>query len=222
MKICTKCNQEKYEDQFHKQKSGKNGKTSWCVKCFRVYQKSYYLKHRNLTGTRNPKEQDRLNYLPENNLIKKANVAAWTAGFVDGEGSFSVRYDRSRGWHVFVVSGTVCQNDKRPLLKLQSLYGGRINQEKGRTIYRWGIYGLSLAKYLREVIPFLIVKKEEAELCLKFRELLERRNGGKVPDDELKERFDLLEKYRCLRSAKKNQSFSRMHGVPCRNVGQDI
>ena len=172
----------------------------------------YHLTHKVLKGTRKSREQNPSDYVPEDDLIQKANIAAWAAGFVDGEGSFSIVYQKSLKHHSFIVVATACQNDIRPLLKLKEVYGGTIYQEKRDEIYRWHIYGFALARFLREVIPFLIVKKEEALLCLKFREILERRNGGKIPEEELSERFKLVEEYKVLRESKRNRTFPSMNG----------
>lgn len=40
MKVCSKCNEEKPLDEFHKQKRGKYGRRSQCKVCARAYQES--------------------------------------------------------------------------------------------------------------------------------------------------------------------------------------
>lgn len=185
---------------------------SWCISCFRKYQRKYHLSHKVLKGTRDRRKQNPDDYTPTEELTRKANVAAWAAGFVDGEGSFSIIYQKSLKYNCFSVVACACQNDIRPLFKLKEHYGGTIMKMNRDDAYRWHVYGFGLTRFLKEMIPFLVVKKEEALLCLKFREILERRNGGRIPEDELKERFGILEEYKMLRESKKSRTLPAMNG----------
>lgn len=87
----------------------------------------------------------------------------WAAGFIDGEGCIRISHK---------VRVSVLQVDPRPLIQLQVLFGGsiRINRHstgpKRRRIYVWEIGSRQARTMLEQILPFLIVKKDQAELAL--------------------------------------------------------
>lgn len=90
---------------------------------------------------------------------------AYLAGFFDGEGCISV----VRGGPTIAVA--VVQVDRRPLDALAEHYGGRVaphgKPKPGhRQAYRWQIYSANARVFLRDILPFLVVKRESAEMVL--------------------------------------------------------
>ena len=45
-KLCTTCNKEKDLDLFYKNKSRKDGHSSWCKSCDKEYNRKYYIKNK--------------------------------------------------------------------------------------------------------------------------------------------------------------------------------
>lgn len=96
----------------------------------------------------------------------------YIAGFVDGEGHVrcSVRKDTPVGWAFAVV---IANNDLRALEAIQKEIGGRIYRRKRysprhRQGYVLSIAGRKKVRALLEVLlPYLIVKREAAERCLR-------------------------------------------------------
>lgn len=104
------------------------------------------------------------------NVIQiKRNEAdlAWAAGFFDGEG------------HIVEYKGrptqlTVAQKDDKPLRKLKRLFSsGRIyyrefklKSGKDSWIYTWAVTGKAVPTILELMLPYLCVKKQEAEGAL--------------------------------------------------------
>lgn len=93
---------------------------------------------------------------------------AYAAGFFDGEGH--VRCDIHNGYPMLKVS--VSQQDPQPLDWLQTLFGGRVYfRTVGSTKYRfktngchtWQIHTTDAYLFLDVVLPYLMVKKQEAE-----------------------------------------------------------
>jgi hypothetical protein len=85
---------------------------------------------------------------------------AYAAGFFDGEGHIS--YPKSsKAHHLQVV---VAQVDRAPLDWLQLYFGGRVrfyhNARAG--IHRWTLSTSQAASFLEAVLPYLIVKHNEA------------------------------------------------------------
>lgn len=90
---------------------------------------------------------------------------AYAAGFFDGEGH--VRCDMIRGYPHLMV--TIAQNDRQPLEWLQILFGGHIRLQhvkKTGNCHNWNVNTTDAQYFLEAVIPFLMVKKAEAEEAL--------------------------------------------------------
>ena len=127
--------------------------------------------------------------------MKANELRAYLAGFLDGEGTISIarivdlkrgkQYPRYRA--IFQIGNTV----KAPLELFQNHYGGTVTSTKRKKaqhlqFYVWRVLGgLELDKLLTDVVPFLIVKKEQAQLVIQLRERirmtdLSRNNSGQL------------------------------------------
>jgi hypothetical protein len=137
-----------------------------------------------------------------------SNDIAYLAGFFDGEGCIqinkSLRKDRinSRYW----VTISAVQVFPTPLLKLQKLFGGQINVRSDIASHRnlgcWRIQGTKAKIFLETMIPFLDVKREEAELALEFANILSRDRGyRKTPLtlEEITQRDDLKQRVHSIK-----------------------
>lgn len=109
--------------------------------------------------------------------------AAYFAGFVDGEGSFSVFRAGGNGRNI-VVAMQVGQLDPRPLQMLQAVYGGSLilspnataHAVRAKPIWRYMLRGPALTRCIEDLLPYLIVKRERAELALAIRRMMKK--GG--------------------------------------------
>jgi hypothetical protein len=99
---------------------------------------------------------------------------AWAAGIVDGEGSIVLQKHKTRGY--WALSVTVGNTDPRMLTILRDLFGGSISryQPAGprKPIWKWNVASRKAEHCLRQVLPWLVTKREQAELGLRSRELL--------------------------------------------------
>src|SRR6516225_3672191 len=98
----------------------------------------------------------------------------WAAGFFDGEGCISIakhqpnpKYYQHN--HSYAVKLTVYQNMRAPLKCFKELFGGTIKLrpatgKQKRNGWVWSIGGQALVAALTQMLPYLIVKKEQAEL----------------------------------------------------------
>jgi len=95
----------------------------------------------------------------------------WAAGFFDGEGCVYIQHRKNT--NVYFLKATVVQKDLEPLNILQALFGGSVN--KRRTAPgMWSVSTRMAEKALRELMPFLLVKRKEAELALSFQSRMGR------------------------------------------------
>jgi hypothetical protein len=112
----------------------------------------------------------------------------WAAGFLDGEGCIAVSSNRAgRASRSLILSLQASQVNPQPLHRLVELFGGSIAARSGRGIrrdhYTWRIAGATAARALRDVEPHLTVKRQEAQLGLRFQDGLFRRSPGRALND---------------------------------------
>lgn len=135
---------------------------------------------------------------------------AYLAGFFDGEGCIHlaerVAYTRyltkSRGQTRYSYSGFVAiikisQNVRRPLEIFQELFGGKVRVrghmgEGGRTCrhFEWECPRTQMIAMLESLIPYLIVKKDEAEVAIRFCQTFQR--GKKLTEEQRNERRAMI------------------------------
>ena len=112
----------------------------------------------------------------------KKEVKAYIAGFLDGEGSISVNkmnevksFNRIR--HRLSASLTNC--NKEVLLFVQSLYGGTIHRHRRTDVrhtpcYRWRAEGKTAIKFIKDIYPYLRIKRVHAEIAFEFAKTLRK------------------------------------------------
>lgn len=147
---------------------------------------------------------------------RQAVLWAYLAGLIDGEGSFVIqktsvekiaKSSRSKTpkYLAYFCIGMV---DKEPLDLIKDTIGmGKVYEERvpnRRSIWRIRFAGrITLMPFIRQLLPYLIVKKKQAELLLNFCEnwVTPDNEGGKrklVSDEELQRREEAYLKMRKL------------------------
>lgn len=143
-------------------------------------------------------------------------VLAWVAGLIDGEGCIYIRKrtekapSRKERSPSYALSLTVKMTHKPTIEELKNIFGvGRIHREtpgklNKKVSWRWAVSTQEGADILRMILPYLKVKREEAELAIEFSEVSKRssfgRNTVKVEISELRDSF-----YRKLQELKKQE-----------------
>lgn len=117
--------------------------------------------------------------------MSKSHRLAWAAGFIDGDGFITIQNRKS------IVNGKTysgqylrlgaCQAKQDVLLELQSLFGGSIREKNSgpnkegynrKQQWVWTLSTEQAAECLRQLIPFMIHKKEVAVLGLQFQQTM--------------------------------------------------
>lgn len=122
----------------------------------------------------------------------KWNDLAYCAGVIDSDGTIGVK----RSTYAMRVVGDakqtmyserVCVRQVEPqaVTLLHALFGGRFakakpSTKKGRALYEWQVTDLNAAKCLLAVLPYLRIKREQAENCLALRGLKEKSKKQRV------------------------------------------
>ena len=116
-------------------------------------------------------------------------ITAYTAGFFDGEGCITGRLRPTGSVRVAIV---VSQVNPRPLRVLKVWYGGGIFYVEAQQIYTWQLTKKSdVRKFLEAILPFLIVKKNQAIVALQMLE---------TPATDHKKQQDLREQLSWLKT----------------------
>jgi hypothetical protein len=101
----------------------------------------------------------------------------WAAGFFDGEGSIRATSSSGKGKSASARC-TVTNTDPRPVMKFHELFGGVVSVRENalvpnwRRSFEWTIQGAELDSFIRSVLPFCVVKREQLELLVEFRKLM--------------------------------------------------
>lgn len=116
---------------------------------------------------------------------------AYAAGIIDGEGCIRVN---KQGTRRHVVRVHVTNTDLRLVNWLRERFGGYIWTEDGHYMpnakirHVWEVSALKAAAFLEIVYPYLMLKKEQAEIALALQATKQRRGPTPVPVEVLAER----------------------------------
>lgn len=108
----------------------------------------------------------------------------WLAGFFDGEGSVTVTYDkyvRKNGSRTFRLIVQITQNDKDVLARIAAQHGGAV-RAKGVRCHVLRMESIQAERFLKFLLPSLVLKRHVALLALRYRTLSGnqyRRHTGK-------------------------------------------
>lgn len=152
----------------------------------------------------------------------------YAAGLFDGEGWITLnRRVKPNSDHIqyqlFVGVGMVY----KPIIEaLQSSFGGNIfikktspaQSERTRTGFLWTASSNPAEEFLTKVVPFLIVKREEAELAIEFQQHMRHHRQAHTLRyrPELREEFMAYREgvYHQLRALKRREFFTPVDGDP--------
>ena len=105
---------------------------------------------------------------------------AYIAGLVDGEGCITIakrknghhKEGKGRSWYYSPIV-TIANTDKRMVDFVVNCYKGWITKPKPqkshyKQLYAWFIGGDRMKEFLKDILPYLIVKRKQAEIVLAF------------------------------------------------------
>lgn len=118
-------------------------------------------------------------------ILERSHKLAYIAGIFDGEGSIGVSIARPKGarkTNSYRVRMRVSMCDDRAIILLQELFGGKIkthqpSNPKHKLQYDWMLRSWDARQALKELLPFLVIKKERAEVAIM---LIERVSASNV------------------------------------------
>lgn len=129
-----------------------------------LWSEVYYCGEENLIITRND--------VLESTMLKRIDdsILAYTAGLFDGEGCISTTSNKYTKLILDIASTNV-----QVIHFLVDNFGGTgydkkylYRKEYYRQIWRWRLNGIHSQEFLKQIYPFLIIKKRQVELALAF------------------------------------------------------
>lgn len=98
----------------------------------------------------------------------------YLAGLIDGEGYISIKPGKSKAgiWFGPVIKMALTEKSAYILFEIKELLGGYVYRRtyknpKYNVSFYWEVYGFdNVEKVLRYILPYLILKKEQAKLVL--------------------------------------------------------
>jgi hypothetical protein len=133
-------------------------------------------------------------------------TASYIAGYLDGEGYFGItknRYNHKRKTKGYFYRAIIKATSIDPEIInwLQESFGGWKNKRKfegnQKDAYTWEFCGTGLIPFIRKIVPYLKIKKEQAQTILKAQKLKEKAENkgariGIIFPDGIKQELDTL------------------------------
>ncbi len=139
-----------------------------------------------------------------NDLVARA---AYAAGIIDGEGYIGIKcserahVQRSRSHRVYVAVGNT---DEGMIEFLNNNFGGSVEykefpEQNRAPMWRWRTSAKNAVDFLKFIYPYLITKKEQAEVAFALQETMNDVNKGKgLSEETLKLRDTYLDRIHVL------------------------
>ena len=154
----------------------------------------------------------------------KDTELSYIAGLVDGEGSISISKPTNSN-NSFTLEVTVTNKDKQVISWLKESFGGgiRVKYKPEEKFYWSDCYGWKISAqkglvFLKKILPFLRIKKRQAELAIEFQESIRYMSGKLVPTNTLNVRYGMWKSMIKLNGrglkAIKNGSAPSLPGTP--------
>ena len=142
--------------------------------------------------------------------------AAYMAGIMDGEGTFYIgNYsgNRKNGDKHFQTVIAVCTTDKSLMEWLIDIFGGsfraytpnQMSKNGRKQVYRWAATSNRLLHICEIILPYLVIKKRQAEIMIKIRSTYKdeqnikgRQNVQNLPAGTLELRQQLMNELKLL------------------------
>lgn len=108
---------------------------------------------------------------------------AWAAGFLDGEGYIGVtrNFNKRNGRMYYRIDLNAAQVHLAPMELLKSMFGGRVNfhQNKHQGYWYWRVYGEEARQAIVLLLPYLVVKRKQADMAMQFDAVSQNKPGGR-------------------------------------------
>jgi hypothetical protein len=158
--------------------------------------------------------------------------SAYAAGIFDGEGYvdiYQATLSKASKSPSLMLRVVISQKDGRLMHWLQDNFGGHVQQARKDkySIYRWDIRSQAAARFLSQILPYIVVKKEQALIALQYETMkgkyLETLKGSRgfrqLTEKEMQERLALKDQ---LKKLKREYSTYTKNGAATTTKRKDL
>lgn len=146
------------------------------------------------------------------NALLTNEQLAYAAGFFDGEGHIQIRRHSKRGSYMLAISAV--QATENPLQLFVNGFGGTLKRRlipyrnTFRVLWTWQCSSASAQDALEAMLPYLRVKRDEADLALEFRRTFRPQFGerSKNPPELEEKREAMMYGLQDMRKAKRESA----------------
>ncbi len=120
----------------------------------------------------------------------KKEIKAYAAGIFDGEGYIGIdkvsKSTGSKNYH-YGIRVIISQKDGLIMDWLKDNFGGNVYHQKREqkySIYRWRIHSKKAVEFLKNIYPYVLIKKSQIDLAIKFdKERIEKLTKNRLGKD---------------------------------------
>jgi hypothetical protein len=115
--------------------------------------------------------------------MTRAEQVAYAAGFFDGEGHIRIQRHSKRGSYMLSISAV--QATPEPVEFLKKVFGGTVKKRamvyrnQPKAMFTWQASSKLAGEILKEMMPYLIAKADEADLAMVFRATFRAQYGDR-------------------------------------------
>lgn len=135
----------------------------------------------------------------QNEIINRELMLAYAGGLIDGEGCIGIYGNSHNGNYQLRISVEMVHNNGLKILN--QLFGGRWYNQKAkaprRARYKWMLFNSKAEKALKQLIPYLLVKHNHAQIALEanWSQFI---GGKKLTSEEIKIRHSVYSRIKKL------------------------
>lgn len=127
---------------------------------------------------------------------REAVYLSYLAGIMDGEGTIRIGSAKPNGkskQNIKYYSAVSVGNTNKEVLEMfVNKFGSKVREDKRvpnrKRMYRWGTSGnITVPKILKQLLPYLVIKKEQAKIVIEFAEGYKRISNRKRECKKCKE-----------------------------------
>ena len=141
--------------------------------------------------------------------IPLTTLAYW-AGILDGEGCIYFTYNFSKRRNICHTLAINIANTFKSILDIGRIDFGigfvrkrkNRNEQKWQDVYEWDIKGRSACEFLELLLPYLVIKKEQAELAIYYFKNVKNMRGMKADEEQIQWRQEIVNKISQLKGRK--------------------
>ena len=122
----------------------------------------------------------------------------WLAGFFDGDGHVSVcRTVVNPARNMYLrLKCTFTGTDSGTLSLIASIYGLRgpylkKSKKYKHNVYELGLTGKHCATLLRKILPYVVIRRKQVELALKFDEVMHIGSGCRLTEEQARQGIEI-------------------------------